>query len=175
MTNYREVAYYIEISLETDGDYSWIPELFHVAEPEWIDIRNISSTLWHVKIFADTERKMWQDGGWSDYVARNFISNFISAIHVGGNHLFIWKYFLDIEHEINKWITYKTTEKSYCWCLSGNYTGTEIRIFDITNKSVAGSDMIIEPVGNKTYEGKQITPSIKVTDTTIVYITVYIT
>lgn len=133
MREERKVAYYIEITLETDGDYSFVPRFFNFHAPEWIDIFKISedadgSLSWQVKVFDDIENKMWKDGGWSDYIARSFVSNFISALHVSSTHLYIWRYFLEIEEKVSKWVHYNKDEKSKSWYVNGNYDGTEIRI-----------------------------------------------
>lgn len=131
----KKLAYQIEITLQTDGDFCLKKELL---PPDFFDndcreITKFTEDTFKCNIYEkDMSKFGWKSGEWSTFITRSTFDQFISAIHVGYTHLYIWKDLLECLNEIISWIYSKEEKPStFISSLYGNYDGTN---FIITKK-----------------------------------------
>ena len=130
----KKLMYQIEITLETDGDFSFrknlLPPDFLVDDSREI-ITCTDDTL-VCKIYdKDMTASGWKPGEWGKMTARHTIEEYVSAIHVSFTHLYIWEDLLRCVDETSRWIYYPETsedEDLHISSISGNYEGTEFII-----------------------------------------------
>lgn len=114
---------------ETDGDYGFRNADFAKTMEQFSGKdKEYSYTKPHCFSFCI---KYVCDGKADDYdakmQARDFIENVVRYLDFG--HLFLMKNFYDMYEKATKWIFNATSEKEFYWNLSGNYEGTELRIY----------------------------------------------
>ena len=130
----KKLAYQIEITLQTDGDFSFRKELlptnfFNDDCREVIEFNNEDFEFKFNIYDKDMTESGWKDGEWSKFIAKTTFNQFISAIHVGFTHLYIWNYLLECLDEVIDWIYCKEDKPDYCSAIiGGNYDGTEFYI-----------------------------------------------
>ena len=129
----KKLVYQIEITLQTDGDFSFRKELL---PPDFLtdDCREIiefTEDTFKCNIYEkDMSEFGWKPGMWSKCVARNTFQGYISAIHVLWTHLYIWHSLLGCEEELtihifeDEW----NSSNEFSRIIGGNYDGTEFLI-----------------------------------------------
>jgi len=129
----KKLVYQIEITLQTDGDFSFRKELL---PPDFLtdDCREIiefTEDTFKCNIYEkDMSEFGWKPGMWSKNVARNTFQEYISAIHVIHTHLYIWNYLLSCEEALTLHIYEDNwnSSKEFSRTINGNYDGTEFYI-----------------------------------------------
>ena len=132
----KKLVYQITITLSTDDDFGLKKELL---PPDFFndDCREVVEFArddydfdFKFNIYdKDMTKSGWKDGEWGKYIAKNTFEQFISAIHVGSTHLYIWNYLLECLEELTDWIYCKEDKPDYCSAIiGGNYDGTEFFI-----------------------------------------------
>lgn len=139
----KKLIYQIEITLQTDGDFSFRKELL---PPDFFDndcreIIEFTEDTFKCNIYEkDMSAYGWKPGMWSKCVARNTFQGYISAIHVSWTHLYIWHSLLGCEEELTLHIfedEWNSSNEFYS-SINGNYEGTEffikkINVLEVTN------------------------------------------
>lgn len=128
----KKLAYQIEITLQTDGDFCLKKELLPLDffDNECREITKFTEDTFKCNIYEkDMSEFGWKSGEWSTFITRNTFDQFISAIHVGHTHLYIWNDLLECLDELINWI-YSREEKpdTFISSLCGNYEGTNFII-----------------------------------------------
>ena len=128
----KKLAYQIEITLQTDGDFCLKKELL---PPDFFDndcreITKFTEDTFKCNIYEkDMSEFGWESGEWSTFTARNTFDQFISAIHVGHTHLYIWNDLLECLDELIDWVYSKEDKPNiFISSIHGNYEGTEFII-----------------------------------------------
>ena len=128
----KKLAYQIEITLSTDGDFSFRKELLppNFLNNDCREIIEFTEDTFKCNIYdKDMKSSGWSEGEWCKFIARTTFESYISAIHVGHTHLYIWTYLLECLDEIHDWLYDKEEKPNYCSSfIGGNYDGTEFYI-----------------------------------------------
>ena len=119
----------VSFDAETDGDYGFRNDDFskYMERMSGKD-KEYSYTKPHCFSFCI---RYVCDGKANDYdakmQARDFIENIVRHIDFG--HLHLMKNFYDMYDKARNWIFNNTSENEFYWNLSGNYEGTELRVY----------------------------------------------
>lgn len=140
----KKLSYQIEITLCTDGDFSFRKELL---PPDFLtdDCREIiefTEDSFKCNIYEkDMTKYGWKNSEWTKFITRSTFEQYISAIHVSFTHLYIWQDLLRCLEELtsylySKELTFDKNEDNEFWSsIYGNYDGTDFIIRRITNTS----------------------------------------
>lgn len=138
----KKLAYQIEITLQTDGDFCLRKELL---PPDFFDndcreVTEFTKDTFKCNIYEkDMSAYGWKPGMWSKYIARNTFQGYISAIQVSWTRLYIWHYLLSCEEELTLHIFEDgwNSSNEFYRTINGNYEGTKfyIRKIDESEKN----------------------------------------
>ena len=126
----KKLVYQIEITLCTDGDFSFRKELL---PPDFLtndcrEIIELTNKSFKCNIYYDMAEHSWNEDKWTKFMARSTFEQYISAIHVGFTHLYIWKDLLSCLDSVSSWLYTPEDSPSLVVSLLGNYFGTKFSI-----------------------------------------------
>ena len=126
----KKLVYQIEITLCTDGDFSFRKELL---PPDFLtndcrEIIELTNDSFKCNIYYDMAEHSWNEDKWTKFMARSTFEQYISAIHVGFTHLYIWKDLLSCLDSVSSWLYTPEDSPSLVVSLLGNYFGTKFSI-----------------------------------------------
>ena len=126
----KKLVYQIEITLCTDGDFSFRKELL---PPDFLtddcrEVIELTNDSFKCNIYYDMAEHSWNEDKWAKFMARSTFEQYISAIHVGFTHLYIWKDLLSCLDSVSSWLYTPEDSPSLVVSLLGNYFGTKFSI-----------------------------------------------
>lgn len=126
----KKLVYQIEITLCTDGDFSFRKELL---PPDFLtndcrEIIELTNESFKCNIYYDMAEHSWNEDKWTKFMTRSTFEQYISAIHVGFTHLYIWKDLLSCLDSVSLWLYTPEDSPSLVVSLLGNYFGTKFSI-----------------------------------------------
>jgi hypothetical protein len=127
----KKLVYQIEITLCTDGDFSFRKELL---PPDFLtddcrEIIELTEDSFKCNIYTkDMSEFGWKNNDWCKFIARSTFESYISAIHVSHTHLYIWKDLLSCVDSVTSWLYAPEDSPSLVVSLLGNYFGTKFSI-----------------------------------------------